>query len=172
LYSGSGGGDIVIFKHARGSGTVMSTPLAREYFDGYDDQGNLFFDGLTTNYGGFALVELPKGSSKFQIVTTSNTVKFPGSVQWDGKYLAVTDQGAANTMYRYVVSGKKATLKGTVSLSGSGDCAQTWIATGVVFCADAGGEGAEVFRYPTGGSAIAVFTGSFDVPLGAVAAEK
>jgi hypothetical protein len=64
------------------------------------------------------------------------------------------------------------TLKGTVSLSNSGDCVQTWIATGVVFCADAGSEGAEVYNYPAGGSPIAVFTGSFDLPLGVVAAEK
>jgi hypothetical protein len=49
---------------------------------------------------------------------------------------------------------------------------QTWIATGVVFCADAGSEGAEVYNYPADGSPIAVFTGSFDLPLGVVAAEK
>ena len=58
-------------------------------------------------------------------------------MQWDGTYLTVTDQ-RADAMYQYTVSGTKATLKGTVSLSGSSDCAQTWIGTGVVFCADAG----------------------------------
>jgi hypothetical protein len=29
-----------------------------------------------------------------------------------------------------------------------------------------------VFKYPAGGSAVAVFTGNFDLPLGTVAAEK
>jgi hypothetical protein len=144
--------------------------LSREYFDGYDPNGNLFADGLTGDYG-FELIELPKGSSKFETITTSNTVKFPGSVQWDGKYLDVTDQEAAS-MYQYTVSGTKATLKGTVSLTGSSDCAQTWIATGVVYCADAGDYGAEVFKYPAGGSPIAIFSGNFDLPLGVVAAEK
>jgi hypothetical protein len=162
-------GDIVIFKNASGSGTVMTTPLAREYFDGYDNHGNLFADGF--NNSGFELVELPKGSSKFQVITTSNTVVFPGSVQWDGKYVTVTDQ-IANAMYQYTISGTTATLKGTVSLSGSSDCAQTWIAAGVVFCADAGDYGAEVFKYPAGGSPIAVFIGYFDLPLGTVAAKK
>ncbi len=169
ILSGSGAGDIVIFKNASGSGTVYTTPLSDEYFDGYDSDGNLFADGL--NGSGFALVELPKGSSKFQTITTSNTVVFPGSVQWDGKYLTVFDQDA-NAMYRYTVSGTTATLKGTVSYSGVGDCAQTWIGTGVVFCADAGTDGAEVFKYPAGGSPIATLTGSFDQPLGVVAAEK
>jgi hypothetical protein len=168
--SGSGGGDVVIFKNASGSGIVYKTTLSREYFDGYDPNGNLFADGLTGDYG-FELIELPKGSSKFETITTSNTVKFPGSVQWDGKYLDVTDQESA-AMYQYTVSGTKATLKGTVSLTGSSDCAQTWIATGVVYCADAGDYGAEVFKYPAGGSAIAVFSGNFDLPLGVVAAEK
>jgi hypothetical protein len=166
---GSGGGDVVIFKNARGSGTVITTPLSEEYFDGYDNQGNLFADGFNNN--GFELVELPKGSTKFETITTSNSVEFPGSVQWDGTYLTVTDQ-KANAMYQYAVSGTNATLKGTVSFSGSSDCAQTWIATGVVYCADAGNEDGEVFKYPAGGSPIAVFTGNFDLPLGTVAAEK
>ncbi len=168
--SGSGGGDIIIFKHASGSGTVMSTPLVEEYFDGYDNNGDLFFDGFNGS-GYFELVELPKGSNKFQAITTSNTVQFPGSVQWDGKYLTVTDQGTAE-MYRYTIGGTTATLKGTVSLSGSSDCAQTWIATGLVYCADAGNNDGEVFKYPAGGSIVAVFTGQFDLPLGTVAAKK
>jgi hypothetical protein len=167
---GSGGGDVVIFKDSSGKGTVYTTPLIKEYFDGYDNQGNLFADGFDDRYK-FALIELPKGGSKFERIKTSNTVKFPGSVQWDGKYLTVTDQNAAS-MYHYAVSGTKATLKGTVSLSGSGDCSQTWIATAVVFCADAGKAGGEVFKYPAGGSAIAVFKGTFELPLGTVAAEE
>jgi hypothetical protein len=169
-YSGSGGGDIVIFKNATGTGTVYSTPLAREYFDGYDPNGNLFFDGLTGS-DDFKLLELPKGSSKIQTITTSNKVQFPGSVQWDGTYLTVTDQNTSE-MYRYTVSGTKATLEGTVSLAGASDCAQTWIAKGVVYCGDAGNEDGEVYNYPAGGASIAVFTGNFDLPLGVVAARE
>lgn len=166
---GRGGGDIVIFKDAFGSGTVITTPLVREYFDGYDPQGNLFFDGF--NRGSkFELCELPKGSTKPYEITPSNTVKFPGSVQWDGEYLTVTDQ-KAEAMNRYTVSGKKALLKGRVSLTGAGDCAQTWIGKGVVFCADAGRDRGEVFKYPAGGPAIAVLKGKFDTPLGTTAAQ-
>jgi hypothetical protein len=74
-------------------------------------------------------------------------VEFPGSVQWDGKYLAVTDQGA-DAIYRYTVSGANATLKGTVLLSGAADCAASWIARPYVYCADAGNNDGEVFKYP------------------------
>jgi hypothetical protein len=169
--SGAGGGDVVIFKNASGSGTAYTTPLDEEFFDGYDNQGNLFADGFTGDRSGFALVELPKGSTKFKTIKTSNTVEFPGSVQWDGTYLTVFDQDA-NAMYQYTVSGTTATLKGTVSFSGSSDCAQTWIVQGLVYCGDAGNGDGEVFNYPAGGSPIATFTGNFDFPLGVVAAEK
>jgi hypothetical protein len=168
--SGPGGGDVVIFKKARGSGTVYTTPLAAEYFDGYDPNGNLFADGFNDS-GFFGLIELPKGSTTFKTITTSNTVHFPGSVQWDGKYLTVVDQ-ETSAMYQYTVGGTRATLEGTVSLSGASDCAQTWIAKGVVYCADAAAEDGSVYNYPAGGSAIALFTGNFDEPLGVVAADK
>jgi hypothetical protein len=167
---GSGGGDVVIFKNASGKGTVYRTTLAREYFDGYDNQGNLFADGFT-GASNFELIELPKGSSKFETITTSNSVRFPGSVQWDGTYLTVFDQ-EANAFYQYAVSGTKATLKGTVSLQGSRDCAQTWNVGSLVYCGDHGYNDGAVFKYPAGGSPIATFTGDFDGPLGVVAAKK
>jgi hypothetical protein len=171
LYSsGSGGGDVVIFKNGSGSGTTYDTPLVEEYFNGYDNKGNLFADGWNSGYT-FQLVELPHGSSTFVKITTSNSVQFPGSVQWDGTYLNVFDQ-IANAMYQYTVSGTTATLKNTIQFQGSGDCAQTWIVKGLVYCGDAGNNNGEVFKYPAGGSPVATFTGNFDFPLGVTAAEK
>jgi hypothetical protein len=168
--SGAGGGDVIIFKNATGTPTVMTTPLVSEYFDGYDPNGNLFADGFDSA-GNFALVELPEGGTKFETITTSNTVQFPGSVQWDGTYLTVFDQDA-DAFYRYAISGTTATLKNTITLTGAGDCAQTWIVKGLVYCGDADNDNGEVFKYPAGGSIVATFTGSFDEPLGVTAAEK
>ncbi len=171
ILAGSGSGDVVIYKHATGSGTVMTTQLAAEYFNGYDPQGNLFADGFN-NQSVFQLVELPKGASSFKAITTSNTVQFPGSVQWDGTYLTVFDQ-LTNQFYQYTVSGTTATLKGKVQLTGSSDCAQTWIVKqGLVYCGDAGNNNGAVFNYPAGGSPVAVFTGNFDFPLGTVAVKN
>jgi hypothetical protein len=166
----SGGGDVVVFKNATGSPTVYTTPLDEEFFDGYDNQGNLFADGFTGDRSGFALVELPKGGTKFQTITTSNMVQFPGSVQWDGQYLVVFDQ-LANAFYRYTVSGTQATLASTVSITGASDCAQTWIVKGLVYCGDDYGAG-WIFKYPAGGSPFVALTGSFDFPLGVTVAEK
>ena len=116
------------------------------------------------------LVELPKGSSKFVTIKTSNSPEFPGSVQWDGTYLTVFDQDTSET-YQYTVSGTTATLKNTIQFTGAGDCAQTWIVKGLLYCGDVE-NGGEVFDYPAGGSPIATFTGNFDSPLGVVAAKK
>jgi hypothetical protein len=164
------GGQVVIFKNATGSGTVYNTPLYKEYFDGYDPSGDLFADGMNSNYD-FELVELPKGSSTFQTITMPNTVFFPGSVQWDGTHITVYDQDADKT-YQYTVSGTTATLKGTISYSGVSDCAQTWIAKGLIYCGDAGNGDGEVFDYPAGGSAIAVLGSGFPEPLGVTAAKE
>jgi hypothetical protein len=164
------GGQVVIFKNAIGSGKVYNTPLAKEYFDGYDPNGDLFADGFSSS-SSFALVELPKGSKTFVTIKTSNSPLFPGSVQWDGTYLTVFDQDTSET-YRYTVSGTTATLKSTVQYTGASDCAQTWIVKGLLYCGDAGNNDGEVFKYPAGGSPVAVFTGNFAEPLGVVAAKN
>lgn len=164
------GGEVVIFKNASGTGTVYQTPLIAEYFDGYDPQGNLFADGFDAG-GNFALVELPKGSSKFRTIATSNSVGFPGSVQWDGTYMTVFDQ-YANATYQYTLSGTTATLKHTVQYVTSSDCGQTWIVKGLIYCGDAGNNDGEVTKYPAGGAATAILTGNFDLPLGVTAARK
>jgi hypothetical protein len=164
------GGQVVIFKNASGSGTVYNTPLAKEYFDGYDPSGDLFADGFGSSYN-FELVELPKGSTTFKLITMPNAIDFPGSVQWDGTYITVYDQEADKT-YQYTVSGTTATLKGTISYSGVSDCAQTWIAKDLIYCGDAGNDDGEVFNYPAGGSPIAVLGSGLPVPLGVTAAKE
>ena len=85
-------------------------------------------------------------------------MQFPGSVQSDGKYLTVFDQ-LANAFYQYKVKGTTAKLKGTVSLSGTLDCGQTWIARPYVYCADAGNSNVTVHKYPAGGSSLATLSG-------------
>jgi hypothetical protein len=163
-------GQQVIFTKATGKGKVYSTPLYKAYFAGYDPSGNLFADGFDQSYTDI-LVELPKGAKKGVAITTSNTMGFPGSVQWDGKYISVFDQ-YASAAYQYTISGTKATLVNTVQLSGASDCAQTWIVKGLIYCADAGNNNGAVYKYPAGGPAVATFSGSFVEPLGVVAAHK
>jgi hypothetical protein len=104
-------------------------------------------------------VELKKGSSTWETLSTSNTVEFPGQLQFDGKYVTVNDQ-EAHDIFGYACKGTSCTLERTVSLSGSSDCDQTWIGNGVAFCPDAGNGDVEVYKYPAGGSPIATLTGT------------
>jgi hypothetical protein len=162
------GGQEVIFTKATGQGKVYNTPLHKAFFAGYDTKGNLFADGENQSYE-FQFVELPKGK-KAVTITTSNAPQFPGSVQWDGKYVTVFDQDTSE-LYQYTISGTNATLKNTITFSGVGDCAQTWIVPGLLYCADAFNDDGLVFKYPAGGSPVATFTGNFDEPLGVTVAQ-
>jgi hypothetical protein len=153
-----GAGDIVIFTDASGTGSIVADGLDSTYFAGYDNKGDLFVDGMTESET-YGVVEMASGSSSFKAVTLSNTIEFPGGMQWDGKYITLNDQ-EAHVIYGYTCSGTSCTLKRTVSLSGSSDCVQTWIGKGDVFCPDAGNETVEVYKYPAGGSPIAALTGS------------
>jgi hypothetical protein len=165
-----GTGDVVIFTGAKGTGTTVADGLDSTYFITYDPKGDLFVDGITES-DTYGLSEMAAGQSSFTAVSLPNTIEFPGGLQWDGKYVAYNDQ-EAHDIYQYSVASDVATLKGTVSLSGTSDCVQTWIAKKLVYCPDAGNENATVFAYPAGGSAKATLTGSFDLPIGAVSLAK
>jgi hypothetical protein len=141
--------------------------LSETYFIGYDPKGDLFVDGITGN-DETGLMELAKGRSSFKLLTLSNSVEFPGAVQWDGEYITVGDQ-EAHVIYGYTCKVTSCTLERTVLLSGASDCVQTWIAKGFLFCPDAGTERVEVYNYPAGGSPVALLTyGSERLPTGVV----
>ena len=161
-----GSGDVVIFANAGGSGSEIRDGLLETYYDGYDDRGNLFADGFN-EADEPALAELKNGSSAFTQLALSNSVGFPGGVQWDGKYITLDDQKTGE-IYGYACHGYSCALEQTVVLSGSSDCTQTWIGYGNAFCPDAGAEDVEVYEYPAGGSPIAILTGPADLPIGAV----
>ncbi len=161
-----GAGDVVVFKGGKGSGTAISDGLTSTYFVGYDKKGDIFVDGDSATGVGFA--EMAAGKSSFTAITLPNTIEFPGGVQWDGKYITINDQEGL-AIYQYTVSGTSAKLEGTVSYSGASDCVDTWIAGKYFICPDAGDENGKIYAYPKGGAALATLTGSFDLPIGAVA---
>ena len=163
-------GGVVVFKGGKQSGETTYDLPGRPYFAGYDAKGDLFVDGLSTVYRP-VLVELALGSSTFESVSLPNTLQFPGSVQWDGKYIAVTDQ-LTNDVYRYTIADYAAKLDSTVSLGGASDCADTWIAQPYLFCADAGNGALEVYNYPAGGASIATLATSSNLPLAVVQVSK
>jgi len=163
-------GDVVIFTGATGTGTTVADGLLETYFLTYDGSGDLFVDGITeSDTAGVA--EMAAGSSSFVPVTLSNTLEFPGGMQWDGKYVTLNDQDA-HDIYQYTCASDSCSLKGTVALTGSGDCVDTWIAKTIVYCPDAVNQDATVYKYPAGGTAVATLTASWDTPIAAVSVAK
>jgi hypothetical protein len=158
-------GHVDLFKGAKGTPTVLTTPLIEAFFPGFDNKGNLYVSGFNSG-GTFSFVELPKGKTTWITLSTSNSVS-GGVVQFDGKYITLNTSRA---IYGYTCRGTTCTLKRTVSLFGN--CDGSWIANGDVICADAGNNDAAIYKYPAGGSPVAHLTGSFNEPVGAVQVEK
>lgn len=120
--------DVAIYRNASGNPRrYYDTRFAKYEFCGYDDAGNLFVDG-TNHLDRFRFAEIPKGSRFFTDVNLDMHIITPGSVQWDGKYMAVGDE-VGNFVYQFAITGSNGTEKGRTDLDrGEGPVRQFWIA--------------------------------------------
>ncbi len=118
--SSTSGGLAVAAGGLTGKQTYYTNANTYRVFPGaYDPNGNFFAQGI--DYSGVNnFFELPAGKKQFAMLN-GLTIDFPGSVQWDGSYLAVTDQNygfAYTTMiYRVSVSGSSATVVHSTHIS-------------------------------------------------------
>jgi hypothetical protein len=181
VLAGSCGDCFVVF--AGGSGTPTTyTPSGQDGLPGcgYDDKGNLFCDAYGT--GGFALFELPKGSSTVSAVAVSGASGLTAaSIQWDGTDLAF-GSGAGPTLYQIQLSGSTGSVVGSTSLSGAAAVWQFWITNNlgskkhkglrVIAPTISGSAGiAGYWNYPAGGTATKTLSG-LDEPDGAALSTK
>jgi hypothetical protein len=112
---GSGPGNVAIFTDSKGTPKFYTDPTFTRYmYCTYDDHGNLFIAGLSSDQ--YVLAELPQGSSSFIDLSVNATLSFPNQLQWDGQYLALAADG--RKIYRLTVSGSAATVVGTTKLFG------------------------------------------------------
>jgi hypothetical protein len=164
--SSSGGGDVVVYAHAKGSiaGRYRDDKIPGMLLCAYDDHGDLFVDGDASG-SSFAFAELPQGKSTFTNVTLDQSIEMPGGVQWDGKYVVVGDQ-AANEIYRFSVSGTKGKEAGSTALTGGSAIFGFWIDGSKVIGPNSGSGSVGIWNYPAGGSPTKTITGLY-VPLGA-----
>ena len=149
---------ILIFRYTKVGWHLpaVRTPPFRAMSCAYDDQGNLFVDGLVQSSPTLQLAELPMGSKTFASFDVNQQVHAAGSVQWDGAHIAVTDSKATPTIiYRYSISGSSATLVGKTKLKGGAEVGETWIYKGHVIAAVfSHNQGVSIWKYPAGGPAI------------------
>jgi hypothetical protein len=124
------------------------------YSCAYDGAGNLFVDGLTRNGLKPFFAELPKGASGFEKLILNQRISTPGTMQWDGKYLAIGDQG--NTIIRrFAITGSSGSQVGTLTLDGASELFDFWIQGNVVIASvyDSPAFYVGFWQYPAGGSA-------------------
>ena len=96
-------GNIAIYKGAKGKprSIALDGLLNNASFCGYDDNGNLFVDGIDAS-SNTSLSELAKGASNLHHVTIQNALGVPENVQWDGTYVSVGD-ATANEIHRFTI---------------------------------------------------------------------
>lgn len=150
--SGGGPGSVFIYKKAKGTPKKYSDPFysyAMGFLD-YDDKGNLYVD----DSGGIELGELPKGGGAIGIITIGLN-GLAGGVKWDGKYLAVGDEGSGSpgptVIYQLQVTGSTARIVSSTVLKRSCIVVQFTIQGGKVVGPDHCRSDAGFWKYPSGG---------------------
>jgi hypothetical protein len=159
----SGPGDLVVYAH--GKRTEFRDPHIRYYlFCGYDNQGNLYVDGMSS--GSFKFAELPKGSTNFVDITLSKHIRFGGAVQWDGRNVAVGDY-ESNVIYQFKINGRTGTEVGETRLNGSDYAIGFWIEGSRVIGPNDDSTSVMFWNYPAGGTRTKSISG-LHTPWGAV----
>jgi hypothetical protein len=157
---------VAVYPAAKGTPTLYQAGDLIFARCGYDPSGNLYVDGIYGSGPNFGFVELPKGRDQLETVTLNQSFKWPGDVQWDGKYVTVGDDVAEN-IYRFTISGSRGTLVGTTSLAGAPAMVNWWIDGHNVV----GGNGDSppavyYWDYPAGGNPVKTITEGLLYPDG------
>ena len=95
-----------------------------------------------------------------------------GNVQWDGKYIAVTDEGSG-VIYRLKIASSKGTVVGSTTLTNGGGVYGSWIQGGWVIGPNEARSETLIWTYPAGGDAIKSFSleGAYSATVSAVPSE-
>jgi hypothetical protein len=175
--SSGSGGNVEIYKHAKGTPTPYSVPpdFFTVNFGDYDPQGNLFVWGTGQSASDYSVFgEMPNGSKQIMDVTLPGSIGVGATgdnVAWDGKYLTV---GGGASVYQITVSGSTATLVGTTSLADASDVAQYSVLHSrkpkqgkTLVGPDCFDANVKFYNYPAGGNPTMTLTG-FTLPYGSV----
>ncbi len=87
-------GSVAIYKKATGPRKLYrDDDVQNMFFLSYDDQGNLFVNGVAPHFGTFTFDELARGAKTFTPIELQGvSIALPGGVQFDGTNVVVGDQ--------------------------------------------------------------------------------
>jgi hypothetical protein len=166
-----GNGILSIYAKAKGRPKNYLDPTIYEYyFCAYDDDGDLFLDGLTAGepFYDFAFAELASGKKNLKNILLNQSFFAPGGVAWDGTHIAVAD-GDGSYIYQFTIKGANGIEVGNTPLPGQSRIEQFWIQRPTVVVPGVNSYAPDVtFRkYPHGGWPQKTITG-LENPIGAV----
>ncbi len=167
-------GIVDVFINGQGKGIRYGTAegaFTEVYFVAYDNQGNLYADGV--DYDGItALFELPKGGNVFtRLILSGATLYSPSAINWIKPTLLLGDQNfqgqGTNGAYKLLVSGSTATVVGTLPFNGTQQANGFWRRAGNVIVPDYTGNIVRVYNL-SDGSLVSTLTNGISSPFGAV----
>jgi hypothetical protein len=171
-YEFSKAGSVAIYQHASGNPQTFSDSDILFYvYCGYDNQGNLFVDGMKTAHSNGVLAELPSGGNALSTISLNKTIVRPSAVQWDGQEMAIGDS-YSHVVYQLSISGSQGTVVGTTALKGwnkGHNIVQFWIWGDCIlipFTAHHKPVSLGTWAYPAGGSTTNKFPLQFGEPSG------
>ncbi len=177
---------VLVYKCPSCTAKVEVVPGMTElYFGSYDNQGNLFVDGLDETQS-FQIGAIPRGhTTGHELIFQGGKIYLPGMVEWHkrGGYLVVGDQKCdgvnASCLYSVSVSRAFATVRGETNISNSSGGPVCDLVQGVLdpprqnvllggdyeYC---GSESSSVnlWRYPAGGLPIGTTNVGVEAPTG------
>jgi hypothetical protein len=150
-------GTVSIYPKAQGKAkSYFNKTVSTADFCAYDGKGNLFIGGGSVS-AEFIVAELPKGKQSIGIFHPVKNVTRAGGVQWDGTYVAFSDDGGG-VVYRMSEAGA---IKQKVTLHDGTDVEGFWLDGSTLIGPNAQGDGAVgLWRYPAGGSPTKTITGT------------
>lgn len=118
--AGAPQGEVAVWYHGTGTpGQYTSSSCYYLWPPGFDHAHNLIVQG-ETSAAVPTICELPAGGTSLMTVTLSGgAINSPGSVMWDGQYIALTDQTATpfkTGIYRTTFSGTTLTVVGAETI--------------------------------------------------------
>ena len=160
-------GGVAIYADAKGTPTLYSdSDLYLVFSVGYDNKGNLFADGETSDGGSFAFAELPRGSSTFVNITLNQTINTPGAGSVGRK---AHHRRRCHRRHDLPVKNLPAQVQrlfGSTTLGSSDGVFDSFIDRGTIIGPNVYNANAMFSSYPAGGSPDEALTGFID-PFGA-----
>ena len=140
----------------------------------YDDQGNLFADGVDSSLA-YRLAELRKNAGRLTPITFNQSIVQATNIQWDGKYLAVGDGGGivgtrTPVIYHVKVAHHSRTVVGETPLAGTTAIFQFFIQGDTFIGPNLGNEDVMFWKYPAGGAPTKAI-GGFNDPFGSAVSQ-